>query len=377
MPQQAIGELMQPMVRYQAELEAGLIKPDRAQHQVVAHLNAVYLALQQRGSRPQSWWAGLRDRLHGKAADRPRGLYIWGGVGRGKTRLMDMFHDCLPEPRKRRTHFYRFMQQVHQSLAQLQGKSDPLQQVADAIAQQTDILCFDEFFVTDIGDAMILAGLLRPLFQAGVVLVTTSNVAPQHLYQHGLQRERFVPAITLLQQYTTVLELAAGTDYRLEHLRNSGLYLFPLSDTVEQRLTSSFRDLAPDQLTIRQDLPVSILQREIRSRFCAEDVVWFEFAELCQGPRSAFDYIEIAKLFHALILSGVPRLDDCYAEATRRFISLIDELYDRRVKLILAAAVPLAELYVGRQLQAEFARTRSRLAEMQSSEYLRSSHRLL
>lgn len=370
---------MQPLDRYQADLAAKLIEPDAEQKRVVGYLDDLYSRLQSAPPAEQSWLVRIWQGLAGKTAKSEpiKGLYVWGGVGRGKTYLMDMFYDCLPATRKQRTHFYRFMQQIHKSLAELQGETDPLRAIASRIAKETDVLCFDEFFVSDIGDAMILGGLLEALFNERVVLVATSNVKPDLLYENGLQRERFLPAIALLNDNTTVVEVAAGTDYRLERLSNSELYLYPPQPSLEEKLLKSFKDLAPDHLSIQENAAISILDRSIQSRFCSEDVVWFDFAELCEGPRSAFDYVEIAKLFHALILSGVPQLDDTRVDAARRFVSLIDELYDRRVKLIVAAEVALADLYVGTALEFEFERTSSRLVEMQSHDYLCASHRIL
>ena len=218
------------------------------------------------------------------------------------------------------------------------------------------------------------SGLLENLFGEHVILIATSNVPPHRLYENGLQRERFLPAIDLIEQNTQVEHMADGIDYRLRKLTGSDLYLFPMSDEAEQQLARQFSALAPDQELIEEGRAVEILGREIATRFCADDVVWFEFGQLCDGPRSAFDYVEISRLFHALILSDVPQMNDSSNEQARRFISLIDELYDRQVKLIVAAQVPLAELYVGKQLDFEFQRTYSRLTEMQSHDYLASGH---
>ena len=368
---------MQPSDRYRADIDANLVDFDEAQSHIVEHLDRLHAELIDLPEAKLSSWRRLLNSLSFKTEkphQAPKGLYVWGGVGRGKTYLMDLFFDCLPFARKRRTHFYRFMQEVHQSLVDFQGESDPLVNVAEHIARDVDVLCFDEFFVVDIGDAMILAGLLDALFSAGVILVATSNVEPNQLYENGLQRERFLPAIALLKQFTDVLEIHQGTDYRLQHLSSSELYHSPIDDSTDQKLMACFRDLAPDHSQILEQRSVTILDREIQTVANAEDVVWFEFSALCEGPRSAFDYVELAKLYHAVILSDVPQLSDSNKDAARRFVSLIDELYDRRVKLVIAAEVSVSDLYIGTELEFEFERTRSRLVEMQSLDYLSRSH---
>ena len=288
---------------------------------------------------------------------------------------MDLFYDCLPFEKKLRTHFHRFMQRVHSELTMLQGEKNPLEKVAENISSEARVLCFDEFFVLDIGDAMILTGLLGALFRLDVIVVTTSNIAPDRLYQDGLQRDRFLPAIELIKQHTDVIEIGPGTDYRLRSLSQATLYHCPINSGTYRMLLDCFYELAPDKTEAKQDEIIEILDRNLQSRFCADDVVWFEFDELCDGPRSAFDYVEIARLFHALIISNVPQLNDSLRDQARRFVSLVDELYDRRVKLIIAAEVPIQSLYQGEILAIEFERTRSRLTEMQSHEYLGSEHR--
>ena len=368
------GELaeMKPRQRHNHDIAAGLVNADRRQRQAVLLLDRLYDDLHRylSGStgpvdRFKSWWSG-EDPV--KAA--PAGIYLWGGVGRGKTYLMDLFYDCLPCEQKLRMHFHRFMQGVHKELASLQGQKNPLQQVAGGIARQAKILCLDEFLVLDIGDAMILAGLLEALFQRDLILVTTANIHPGGLYENGLQRERFLPAIELLKTNTRVVEIGSGIDYRLRSLSQATLYHSPIDQHTDELLLRSFHELAPDKAQARPNQMVPILEREIPSRYCANDVAWFEFEALCDGPRSVFDYVELARLFHAVILSGVPVLDDSRNDQVRRFINLIDELYDRRVKLIVAAQASIHELYRGQRLAFEFQRTRSRLTEMQSHDYL-------
>ncbi len=368
---------MEPLKRYRQDLDRGEISEDDEQMRIVQLLDRLHRELVETESEQEGFWGRLRQKLpgQGKRDDSPKGLYIWGGVGRGKTYLMDLFYESLPLTAKRRTHFHRFMQEILQQLTRLQGAADPLQKVAANIAEDTRVLCFDEFFVSDIGDAMILAGLLDALISRSVVLVATSNVEPQRLYENGLQRERFLPAIALLQAHTEIAEIRPGTDYRLQRLSNTELYLYPENARSGEKLLASLRSLAPDVREIQEAPMIRILQRDIPARYSADDVVWFSFAALCDSPRSAFDYVEIAKLYHALILSGVPCLNDDNNDQARRFINLIDELYDRRVKLIISADCPLEGLYSGTRLSFEFERTRSRLVEMQSHDYLGREHR--
>lgn len=370
--------MMTPSQRYQADLDAGTISADPHQQQVVASLQRLFDELLRAREQRAGFWGRLRARFDAsgeRSTGSPNGIYLWGGVGRGKTYLMDILCDCLPSDKRLRTHFYRFMQSVHAELRALQGIANPLERVADGIANRFELLCFDEFFVLEIGDAMILAGLLDGLFRRGVVLVTTSNIDPDGLYANGLQRSRFLPAIALIKQHTEVLHIADGADYRLRTLSQATLYHHPSDAATDIKLMASFRHLAPDTSELRENQQIEILQRNLKTRCCADDVVWFEFSALCDGPRSAFDYVEIAKLYHAVILSAVPQLDDAHNDQVRRFVNLVDELYERRVKLIMAAAVALDQLYIGKHLAFEFERTRSRLIEMQSYEYLGYEHR--
>lgn len=366
---------MHTLQRYKEDLEKGRIDQDPEQERILHLFDELLTALTPKHSSPGPLEAIQRALFGRNRGSQPvQGIYLWGGVGRGKTYLMDLFYDCVPGERKLRTHFYRFMQEIHSKLAEQQGVSDPLVSIAAEIAKDIDVLCFDEFFISDIGDAMLMAGLLEALFAADVILVATSNVQPQLLYENGLQRERFLPAIALIERHTKVIQMADGVDYRLRKLSASELYLHPMSDQVEEQLCQHFSALAPDHQTIEENQAVPILGREIGARFCADDVVWFRFSALCDGPRSAFDYVEIARLFHAVILSEVPQLDDASNDQARRFISLIDELYDRKVKLIIGAEVAMGELYQGEQLGFEFQRTSSRLTEMQSREFLATGH---
>ena len=363
-----------PLERYRAELRRPGFAHDPAQELAVGELQRLYDALiaAREPGRLRRAWARLRsDPAEGRTA--VTGLYLWGGVGRGKTHLMDLFYESLPFPARQRTHFHRFMQRVHQELRTLAGQADPLRIVGARIAAEARVLCFDEFFVSDITDAMLLSGLLHELFARGVTLVATSNIEPSGLYRDGLQRQRFLPAIALLEQHTRVVNVDGGIDHRLRLLEQAELYHCPLDEQADQSLAQSFEALAPEPG--KADVALEIAGRTIRARQCADDVAWFEFAELCEGPRSQNDYIELAREFHALLLGNVPVFTADTEDAARRFVNLIDELYDRNVKLVVSAAAPPTELYRGTRLSFEFQRTASRLAEMQSHDYLARPHR--
>jgi len=360
-----------PEERYRQLLAEPGFAADPAQAEVVRLFEDLYQRLQGRPARAP----GLFARLLGRRVEPVplTGLYLWGGVGRGKTLLMDLFYDCLPANDRLRMHFHRFMQRVHQALKAHAGRPDPLQLVAAELAAESSVLCFDEFFVSDIGDAMILAELLQGLFARGVTLVATSNVVPDRLYENGLQRRRFLPAIELLKRHTFVHNVDGKVDYRLRVLERAEIYHSPLDQAAEESLGSSFAALAPE--APRHNVELIIEGRPIRARSVAEDVAWFEFRALCEGPRSQNDYIELAKIFHAVVLGNVPRFTVRSEDAARRFISLVDEFYDRNVKLIISAEEPITSLYQGQRLRFEFERTESRLLEMQSREYLARAHR--
>ena len=342
---------------------------DPAQLEVIARLED----LQRRVIRQPRRRSGLRALLLRADAPEPvRGLYIWGGVGRGKTFLMDLFFDSLPIEQKKRIHFHRMMHDVHARAKKLGAVEDPLDRIAADIARETRVLCFDEFFVSDIGDAMILGRLLEGLFKRRVTLVATSNAKPDDLYRDGLQRQRFLPAIDLLNRYTEVVNMDGGTDYRLRLLQKAGTYRFPDDEAAAQQLRNFFDDAASTH--IEEDVDLDINGRDIRAKRCAKGIAWFLFADICDGPRSQADYIEIARWYPSVIVSGVPRFDQTRDDQARRFIALVDEFYDRRVKLILSAEVDVSELYGGTRLAFEFERTISRLIEMQSSDYLALPH---
>lgn len=356
---------------YQRALADNGYREDPAQRRAVDVLERVRrdLVARQAASGPL---ARLRRRLLGTGATPPRGAYLWGGVGRGKTFAMDLFFDSLPFEDKLRAHFHRLMYRVHRRLGETDQRRDPLDGVAEELAGQARVICFDEFFVSDIGDAMILDRLLRGLFERQVCLVATSNIPPPQLYADGLQRQKFLPAIELIETHTEVVEVDGDTDYRLRVLEQADIYHSPLSRQAEENLERYFREIAPDTGTRGQALEV--LGRDIETRRRADGVVWFDFDALCGGPRSQNDYIEIARSFQTVLLSEVPLLDGLKENEARRFIALVDEFYDRRVKLIISAACPIDELYAGQRLVREFERTRSRLREMQSHEYLAARH---
>jgi cell division protein ZapE len=311
--------------------------------------------------------------LLGRETAPERGIYLWGSVGRGKTWLMDMFCASLPRALVRRRHFHRFMQEVHQHLGRLHHRLSPLEHVAGAIARDVRVLCLDELYVADIADAMILGGLFAGLFHRGVTLVATSNVPPRELYQGGLQRQRFLPAIALLERHLEVVRLVGGNDYRLRQLTAAGTYLSADAPDTAARLLALFAQLAPQE--IRAGDTVEIAGRALPVVRVGAGVVWFEFAVLCGAARSQEDYIELAREYQSVILAGVPVLDVAHENEARRFIALVDEFYDRNVKLIVSAAAAPAALYRGERLGALFARAASRLAEMQSEEYLAREHR--
>lgn len=353
-----------PLQRYQADLSRNDFVADPAQAQAVEQLQGLYQELMQRKPRRR-----LAGELSWPAV---RGLYLWGGVGRGKTYLMDCFYDALPFSRKRRTHFHRFMQEVHNTRRQYADVADPMGKIADQLARKIRVLCFDEFFVSDIADAMILARLLERLFERGVTLVATSNCAPDALYRDGLQRERFLPAIDMIKRHTQVLQIEGGTDYRLRVLEKAELYHHPLDAQADLHLQACFDAVAPAPGS--PDVDVEILGRPIRTRRLSEGVLWADFDALCSGPRGSDDYVELARYFHSVLLSNLPMLTHELEDEARRFINLVDEFYDRNVKLIVSAAEPLERLYQGERLKFEFQRTESRLREMQSHDYLARPH---
>ena len=354
-----------PADRYALDLTNPEFTHDPQQALAVEHLNRIWQELIARP--PKRSLTGRQRRW-----PRVQGLYIWGGVGRGKTYLMDQFYEALPFSKKARTHFHRFMVDVHQRRQHYPNAQDPIGKVAASIARKVRVLCFDEFFVSDIADAMILGRLTEVLFERGVTLVATSNIPPQNLYEGGLQREQFLPAIDRVQQHCDVLHLDSPTDYRFRALSAAEIYHSPADAKAEALLDQSFSQIAAEFGDA--DGQMEINGRPISYRRQAEGVAWFDFSELCESARAASDYIEIARLHHTVLIGNIPQLIYEHEDAARRFITLVDEFYDRRVKLILSAQVPQVELYAGKRLRFEFERTQSRLTEMQSHEYLATPH---
>jgi cell division protein ZapE len=356
---------LSPQQRYEQDLQRPGFSRDASQAQAVAALQQVYESLlaappKRRLLSRRSQWQAIG------------GLYFWGGVGRGKTYLMDAFYEALPFPQKLRTHFHRFMLDVHERRKKYPNEQDPLKKVAAEYAAEARVLCFDEFYVSDIADAMILGRLFESLFDRGVTLVATSNIPPDRLYENGLQRANFLPFIAVLKQHVRVLNVDGGIDYRLRCLTRAEIYHSPSDAEAESNLMEWFMEIAPEPGC--DEVDISIHGRSIHARKLAEGVAWFDFAALCEGPRGAADYIEIARTHHTVLISRMPQLTAFSEDAARRFINLVDEFYDRSVKLIIAAAVPQAQLYAGDKLRFEFQRTQSRLTEMQSREYLAQPH---
>ena len=364
------AEVFRPSEHYARGIAGGRWQDDPAQHAALAAFDRIHAALL---AAPPGRLQRLRTRLSGKP-DAVRGLYLWGPVGRGKTMLMDRFVASLPAGIAQRVHFHRFMLDVHAGLRALGEVRDPLLQVAADIAARVRALCLDEFMVTDIGDAMILGGLLGALFDHGVTLVATSNTPPRDLYKEGLQRERFLPTIDLLGAHCEVLELASPHDWRLRALTRAPVYLTPDDAHAEMALARLFAELA--QGPVQENAALNINDRTFRVRRVCAQAAWFDFAALCDGPYGSADYIELARRYPAILISGLPQFTPFNENDAQRFVHLIDELYDRRVKLAVTAQAPTVELYDGKRLRLEFARTASRLIEMQSREYLAEAHRL-
>ena len=352
---------------YDAELKARGYQSDPAQLRAIDALE-----------RCATEWAAYKEQrsnVFKKLINRPaipRGVYMYGGVGRGKSFLMDCFFQAVPVVRKTRLHFHEFMREVHRELADMQGTVNPLDELGERMARRYRLICFDEFHVADITDAMILHRLLDALFDNGVGFVTTSNFRPDDLYPNGLHRDRILPAIALLNAKLEVINVDNGTDYRRRTMEQVRLYHHPLGPQADAEMNDAFTRLAESR---DEDPVLHIEHREIRARRKAGGVVWFDFRTLCGGPRSQNDYLEIATQFHTVLLSDVPRMSARLASEARRFTWLVDVLYDRRVKLILSAEVEPEALYTEGPMVHEFPRTVSRLNEMQSTEFLGLEHR--
>ena len=369
-----------PLARYDAEVKSGVLRVDAEQRAVMQKLDLIGDELKRR----KNWVAPSRSLFARwkKPVDHSvsgiKGLYLWGGVGRGKTHLCDLFFDTVAVDNKIRLHFHRFMKQIHEDLGKLDGVEYPIERIADDWASRCKLLLLDEIHVNDITDAMLLGGLLTALFRRGVTLVTTSNVPPEGLYKDGLQRARFLPAIAQIRLHTNIVEMIGVTDYRLRILQKEPVYrVSPLIDGVANEQTQRAMQKYFDK--VRADLdPESttlvINSRELPSLARSADVAWFEFDALCNSNRSTDDYIELGRLFQTIMISDIPIMDDDTNDAARRFVNMVDEFYDRNVKLIVSAEAPADKLYTGKRLSFEFERAASRLFEMQTTEYLGSEH---
>ncbi|GGI79463.1 cell division protein ZapE [Shewanella gelidii] len=363
-----------PWEHYQQDLQRDGFSKDAAQEQAVKALQRVFdelLVL----PKPQSSWGRLVSSFKAnQPVEGVLGLYLWGGVGRGKTYLMDTFYEALPGTNKLRAHFHRFMHQLHHELDELKGTQDPLLVIAKKMSEKYRVICFDEFFVSDITDAMLLGTLFEALFAHGVTLVATSNIVPDDLYKNGLQRARFLPAIAAINKHCQVLNVDSGIDYRLRTLEQAEIYHSPLDAQAEINLLAYFDQLAPESEVL--DAPIEVDGRDIQIRKQAQGVLLADFRALCDGPRSQRDYMELAQTYHTVLLSGVEQMGHSSTgdDIARRFLALVDEFYERNVKLIVSAQVALEEIYTDGQLTFEFNRCRSRLIEMQSHDYLALEH---
>lgn len=363
---------MTPWEKYQQDLEQPEFKYDAAQENAVKELQRLYDELTQ-PSKKTTWRVKIKAAF-GKGQKKPgiQGLYFYGGVGRGKTYLVDTFYECLPFTNKMRVHFHRFMHRIHDELRQLDKAQDPLKRIAAKLAKETKVICFDEFFVSDITDAMILGTLMEELFGHGIVLVATSNIVPDELYKNGLQRARFLPAIELINQNTRVISVDSGIDYRLRTLEQAEIYHYPLDEDATKNLHEYFRQLAPEEGS--ENEAISVNNREIQTLRNADGVMMATFKSLCEGPRSQSDYIEISRCYHSVLVSDVKQMGQQNDDVARRFIAMVDEFYERHVKLIMSAEVALESLYSEGRLSFEFRRCLSRLKEMQSHDYLATEH---
>ena len=360
-----------PSAQYAAGIATGIWLADPAQQEALAELDRIHDALMESTDDDTGVLRKLLASLRPTAP--VRGLYLWGGVGRGKTFLTELLFEHIPIADKRRLHFHRFMGEVHARLRALRDVRDPLRIVAADFAAQARLLVLDECIVTDIGDAMLLGHLLEGLFARGVTLVVTSNIAPQDLYKDGLQRAQFLPAIAAIERHCAVVRLDGAQDYRLLHLQQASTWCVSSDVTCESRLHASFEKLAMGLPRLSPSLKIN--ERPLQAREHADGIVWFDFAQLCEGPRAVADYIEIARDYHTVLVSGVPVFDRLNEDAAKRFVLMVDEFYDRHVNLLASAAAAPTALYRGHRHAAEFARTESRLIDMQSDDYLSLEHR--
>ncbi|HVE44721.1 MAG TPA: cell division protein ZapE [Gammaproteobacteria bacterium] len=351
---------MTPLAYYNQHCAQGLILDDPAQREVVSQLESIYQQLVCVQSKRFILWWGAQKTI--------RGLYLCGSVGIGKTFLMDCLYHCLPVTEKKRMHFHQFMRYIHRELKAYQGKKNPITLIAKKMAKHCKLLCLDEFFVTDVGDAIILANLLKALFAEGVCLVTTSNILPDDLYRNGLQRDLFLPAIALIKEHTRVMHLTANVDYRLRHLKSSGVFFTPDDAYAENEMQKCFVFLAGDAVVNHDALMIEA--RRVNIKKSAGKNIWLHFRDICAVPRSQQDYLWIAENYDTVFISHIPLIAASENNTILLFIRLIDVLYDARIRLIASAAVPVRDIYTEGRMIAEYARTCSRLIEMQSEGYI-------
>ncbi len=365
---------LSPWQHYQQDLTRDGFSHDLAQEQAVKSLQRVYEEVIAADIQPSGIGKLLGAFGLKQSSSSVQGLYLWGGVGRGKTYLMDTFYDALPTDKKLRAHFHRFMHQLHHDLGEMEGVQDPLISIAKKMAQQYKIICFDEFFVSDITDAMLLGTLFQYLFKEGVALVATSNIIPDDLYKNGLQRARFLPAIKLINEHCEILNVDSGIDYRLRTLEQAEIYHYPLDAQADANLITYFGQLAPESEVLTGSIEIE--GREIGIRQQSQGVLLANFRDLCDGPRSQRDYMEVARLYHTVLVSGLEQMGSSTTgdDIARRFLAMVDEFYERNVKLIISAEVSLEDIYTDGLLSFEFRRCRSRLIEMQSHDYLTLEH---
>ncbi|MDN3653532.1 cell division protein ZapE [Thalassotalea ponticola] len=364
-----------PWQKYQQDLQADDFTHDPAQQNAVRHLQRLYDDLLPQPIAVSGFKKVLSKWVRTLASPQPKplkGLYFWGGVGRGKTYLVDTFYDCLPFEQKMRVHFHRFMHRVHSELGLLKGQTDPLKIIAKKFADETRIICFDEFFVSDITDAMLLGTLFEELFAHGVTLVATSNIIPDELYKNGLQRARFLPAIALIKEHCEVVNVDSGIDYRLRTLEQAEIYHSPLDEAASENMSLYFSKLANDQGQAAKVIEIN--NRPLKTIRESDGVVQFEFSELCETARSQSDYMELSRIYHTVLMANVMQMGRDTDDSARRFIALVDEFYERKVKLIISAQVAMEHLYSDGGLNFEFKRCLSRLQEMQSKDYLAAEH---
>jgi len=366
---------LSPINKYKQDLSRDDFLFDAAQENAVNHLQRLYDDLQSKPVAVSGFKKVLNrwKKVYTKQEISPvKGLYFWGGVGRGKTYLVDTFFDSLPFENKMRVHFHRFMHRVHQELKALGKQSDPLKVIAKKFADETQIICFDEFFVSDITDAMILGTLFEELFAHNVTLVATSNIIPDDLYRNGLQRERFLPAIKLINEHTLIVNVDSGVDYRLRTLEQAEIFHYPLDTQANENLAHYFKQLSAEEGQAEQTIEIN--NRQLETVLVSDGVVYFDFSVLCESARSQGDYMEISQLYHTVLMANVKEMGPDSDDTTRRLIALVDEFYERNVKLIMSAELALEDLYSGGRLAFEFKRCLSRLQEMQSHDYLASEH---